>query len=259
MQKSYNFGDKIQLLKQLSEEISNKKRGLNKEEMANYEAIFKQKSDVNYTIGDYVVLTLWDVFKECLIKEQIDLLIKFNSNYDRYLEYCIRQLNFETQISELEDMIVEQARENKNYFEGVRNNQMNKKLMNIRKVIEKTEGPEIASTSIYMEFEDNTTANLYNAKTRTISKISFSNKLSILKLYMKKIIEGNFEHDDLAWLNILFNEVNTEKEQREKDLNDLWGAIRMLIFTKNKNIVNFVSAKLEEINDEDKKVKEYAL
>lgn len=259
MNKTYNFGDKIQLLKQLSKKVVDEKRELSEEEIANYEIIFKQKSDVEYTIGDYAVLTLWDVFKECLIKGKLELLIKFNSNYDQCLEYFIRQLNFEKQISESEDMIFEQARKNRMYFEGVWKKQMNKKLMNIRKVIEKTEGPEIASTSIYMEFEDNTTANIYNAKTKTVSKISFSNKLSILKLYMKKIIEGNFEIDDLAWLNILFNKLISEEEQRETDLNKLWSAIRFLILTKNNNIVDFVSNELEKINDEEPKVKEYAL
>lgn len=131
-----------------------------------------------------------------------------------------------------------------------------KKLTGIKKVIDKNS--KHIMTSIYMEFDDNTVENLFSPTIGVVSNVGLSEKLEIIKLYMKRIIDGSFEIDDLAWLNILFNQVSGDKDE-ERELNNLWHAINFLILTKNKNVIHLVSSKLEEMNDEDVKVKEYAL
>ena len=133
-----------------------------------------------------------------------------------------------------------------------------KKLIDIRKKIDSNQ--EKIMCSVYMVFDDNSVENVVDVTTGRISNIDFNYKKDILELYMNKIIDGIFEIDDLCWLNFLFNTINTLDgvESLEKELNNLWYAINFLILTKDKNLIDFVSLKLEEFRTQESKVKEYA-
>ena len=136
---------------------------------------------------------------------------------------------------------------------------MVKKLTDIKKTIDKNQKKLMCS--VYMVFDDNSVESIVDVTTGRISNIDFVYKKDILKLYMEKIVDGTFEIDDLAWLNFLFNAINTLNgdKSKEKELNNLWCAINFLILTKNKHLIDFVSLKLEEISLQENKVKEYAL
>lgn len=133
-----------------------------------------------------------------------------------------------------------------------------KKLIDIRKKIDNNQKKLMCS--VYMVFDDNSVENVVDVTTGRISNIDFNYKKDILELYMNKIIDGTFEIDDLCWLNFLFNTINTLDgvESLEKELNNLWYAINFLILTKDKNLIDFVSLKLEEFSTQEFKVKEYA-
>ena len=68
MTNSYIFEEKIQLLKSLNEKMIEENKVLDDIEINNYDQIFKQKTDDEYTIGEYIILILWDIEKEFMLK-----------------------------------------------------------------------------------------------------------------------------------------------------------------------------------------------
>lgn len=129
MNKNYIFGDKMQIFKALNERIVNENRLLSVEEIDKYDAIFNQKTNIEYTPGERIILILWDVEKEYLLKGEIEKIKKINSDYDKYFGLILdvmREIVYQEQFNQVIEQIVEQSIETGIYFRGDNNEKINR-------------------------------------------------------------------------------------------------------------------------------------
>ena len=125
MTNSYIFEDKIQLLKSLNEKMIEENKMLDDVEIDNYDQIFKQKMDEEYTMGEYIILVLWDVEKEFMLNRKIKVIEKINQNFNQFFYLIMTSINEFRLKGEIEEFI-HYASEIRKCFERGNNEKVNR-------------------------------------------------------------------------------------------------------------------------------------
>ena len=119
MHNNYSFNEKMQILKSLNENLINKYILLDNLKVRKYDMIFETKNNEMPTIGDEVLLVLWNISKDYIEKKEVDKLKFITENFANLLGYLSSELKKShdqiTQDFEVANFI-EAAKINRLYF-----------------------------------------------------------------------------------------------------------------------------------------------
>ena len=119
MNNNYSFNEKMQILKSLNENLINKYILLDNLKVRKYDMIFETKNNELPTIGDEVLLVLWNISKDYIEKKEVDKLKFITENFANLLGYLSSELKKShdqiTQDFEVANFI-EAAKINRLYF-----------------------------------------------------------------------------------------------------------------------------------------------
>ena len=119
MNNNYSFNEKMQILKSLNENLINKYILLDNLKVRKYDMIFETKNNEMPTIGDEVLLVLWNISKDYIEKKEVDKLKFITENFANLLGYLSSELKKShdqiTQDFEVANFI-EAAKINRLYF-----------------------------------------------------------------------------------------------------------------------------------------------
>ena len=119
MNNNYSFNEKMQILKSLNENLINKYILLDNLKVRKYDMIFETKNNEMPTIGDEVLLVLWNISKDYIQKKEVDKLKFITENFANLLGYLSSELKKShdqiTQDFEVANFI-EAAKINRLYF-----------------------------------------------------------------------------------------------------------------------------------------------